>query len=220
VGESSYLNAFASRIDAPIIEEIGATFFSDLDGNDTYGLCRLFAHGEELRSSRRRKTYIRFFEEAAVFTHHFTRLPSSQGSFRVRLMDCRRLSGQVDLMTQICLGTQSWGIMHKLTRVEIEGFPESSRWHREVDSPRWLNLLRALSGVKRLHVVGTLVSSVVSALADVSGEETGEIMPELRVLHLPGEPGRSAAIELFISARKLYGLPISVLNWHDDYSDK
>jgi hypothetical protein len=220
VGESSYLNAFASRIDAPIIEEIGATFFSDIDGYDTYELCGLFARGEELRTSRGRKTRIRFFEEAAVFTHHFIRLPSSRGSFRVRLMGPAWLHDYVDLMTLICLGFQSQGIMHKVTQLEIEGFPESSRWHREVDSPRWLNLLRTLSSVKRLHIVGTLMSSVVSALADASGEETWEIMPELRVLYLPGEPGRSAAIEQFIAARKLYGLPLSVLDWNDDYSDE
>ena len=222
VGDSSYLNDFASRIDTPIVEQIGASFYCDIDGYDTYELCKLFARGEELRSSRRHTTQIRFFEESVAFTHHFTRSTSSPGSFRVRFVDRAWLLEHVTLMSQICLGFQSQGIMHKVTRVEIEGFPDSSRWYREVDTDTWLTLLRALSGVKRLHIVGTLVSNVVTALAQVSGEETVEILPALRNLHLPAEPGTSADIEPFISARKLYGRPVSVhykgLNWHDDCS--
>ncbi|KAN0134731.1 hypothetical protein V8E53_007516 [Lactarius tabidus] len=235
VGESSFLDAFASRIDAPIIEHIGATFFSDYGGYYTYELCGLFARGEELRSSRRRKIHIQFFEEsAAVFKNHFTRFPSSPGSFRVQLVNRGGLLyNYISLMDQICLGFQSQGIMHKVTRVEIKRYYEYSRWqcdlviarwHTESVAARWLNLLRALSGVQRLQVVGALVSSVVFALAQVSGEETGEIMPELRDLHLLGELGTSAAIEPFIAARKLYGLPVSVhykgLDWHDDCSDE
>ena len=219
-GESSYLNDFASRIDTPIIEQLGATFYSDLDGYDTYELCALFARGEKLRSSRRRRTHIRFFKESVVFTHHFTRSTSSPGSFRVRLIDPGWRRDHVTFMSQICLGFQSRGIMHKVTRVEIEGFPDSSLWYREVDTDSWLTLLRTLSGVKRLHIVGPLMSSMVTALAQVSGEETGEILPVLRDLHLPDGPGTSADIEPFIAARKLYGLPVSVrykgLDWHDD----
>ncbi|KAN0134730.1 hypothetical protein V8E53_007515 [Lactarius tabidus] len=227
-GESSYLNAFASRIDAPIVEKIGATFSSDFDGYDTYELCGLFARGEDLRSSRRRRTRIRFFEESVVFTHHFTRLPSSPGSFRVWLVGRDWLNEHISLATQICSEFQSLGIMHKLTRVEIEGFPESSRWHREVDTTHWLNLFRTLSGVKRFHVVGTLVLSVLPALSQASGEEIGEILPALRDLHLPGGHGASTvtstAIKPFIAARKLYGLPVSVhykgLDWHDGCSSE
>ena len=204
------------------VEQIGASFYCDIDGYDTYELCKLFARGEELRSSRRHTTQIRFFEGSVAFTHHFTRSTSSPGSFRVRFVDRAWLLEHVTLMNQICLGFQSQGIMHKVTRVEIEGFPDSSRWYREVDTDTWLTLLRALSGVKRLHIVGTLVSNVVTALAQVSGEETVEILPALRNLHLPAEPGTSADIEPFISARKLYGRPVSVhykgLNWHDDCS--
>ncbi|KAN0134712.1 hypothetical protein V8E53_007497 [Lactarius tabidus] len=218
-GESSYLNALASRIDTPIIAQIGVTFFRSFDGYDTDELCGLFARGEELRSSRRRETQIQFFGQPTVFMHHFTRLPSSPGSFRVQLVGRGRPRDHVAFVTQICRGFQSLGIMHKVTQVEID---EHSHWPLELVTAHWVNLLRALSGVKRLHVIDTLVSYVVSTLAEVSGEETGEILPALRDLHLQGEPGTSAAIEPFITARKLYGLPISVhyrgLDWRDDCS--
>ncbi|KAI9451453.1 hypothetical protein BJY52DRAFT_1352072 [Lactarius psammicola] len=228
-GQSTYLDDFASRIDAPIIEKIGVTFFCDFE-YDTYELCEFFGRGEELRSSRHRTTYIRFFEGAVAFTHHFSRSPSSSspGSFRLRLPYRNWLYEHVGFVNQICLGFKSRGTLHKVTRLEIEGFPDPSRWHTEMDPASWLTLLRTLTGVKRLHIVGTLVSSVVSALVQVTEETIHEVLPALRDLHLQGTPGTSAStsasVEPFITARKLYGLPVSVhykgLDWHDNCSSE
>ena len=117
-------------------------------------------------------------------------------------------------MAYVCLQFQSSGAIQKVTRLELDGSHEPSRWYREMDPANWLNLLRFFTGVKRLHVVGTLVPSVVSALAQVTGETTPEILPALQDLHLQGGPGTyawsSASVEPFITARKLYGLPVSV----------
>ena len=216
MGQGSYLNDLASRIDTPIIEQIGATFVSDGWGCDTYELCRLFARGEELRSSRRRTTHIRFFGESVTFIHHFTRSTSSPGSFQVRFVDRGWFHDHVILVSQICLNFQSLGIMHKLTWVEIEGFPSRSR--RVLDADSWLTLLRTLSGVKRLYVIGTVVSNVMFTLAEVSVEGTRKILPALRDLHLPDVPtsrwseniGIPGDIKRFVAARKLCRLPISV----------
>ncbi|KAI9445778.1 hypothetical protein BJY52DRAFT_1371517 [Lactarius psammicola] len=204
MGQSTYLDDFASRIDAPIIEKIGVTFFCDFE-YDTYELCEFFGRGEELRSSRHCTTYIRFFEGAVAFTHHFSRSPSSSspGSFRLRLPYRNWLYEHVGFVNQICLGFKSRGTLHKVTWLEIEGFPDPSRWHTEMDPANWLTLLRTLTGVKRLHIVGTLVSSVVSALAQVTEETIHEVLPALRDLHLQGMPGTSAStsasVEPFIT---------------------
>jgi hypothetical protein len=66
------------------------------------------------------------------------------------------------------------------------------------------------------------------ALVQVTGETTREILPALRDLHFQDGPGTSAStlasVEPFITARKLYGLPVSVhykgLDWHDDCSNE
>ena len=109
-----------------------------------------------------------------------------------------------------------------------------------MDPSRWIPILRAHTGIKRLHVVDTLVWTVLSALALVTGEKTCEILPALRDLHVhgtmttplvtgettpeifpvprglhfPGRPGSSAStfafFEPFITSRKLNGLPVSV----------
>ena len=213
MGQGSYLDDLAYRIDTPVIEQIGATFVSDGWGCANYELCRLFAAGEELRSSRRRTTYIRFFEESVAFIHNFTRSTSSPGSFQVRFVGP---GYYVTFMRQICLNFQSLGIMHKLTWVEIGGFPSRSRGVLEAGI--WLTLLHTLSGVERLYVIGTVMSNVVFTLAEesVPVEGTRKILPALRDLHLLNVLGWSADtgipedIERFVAARKLCGLPISV----------
>ena len=212
MGESSYLNDFASRIDTPNIEQTGATFSGDFDVYNTNELCGLFARVEELGPTRRHTTNIRFSEESVVFEHHFIRSTTySPVSLRVRLADPDCLHNNIVFVGQICLGFQSVGIIHKVTQVEIEGFPASSSRDREGDIDRWLSLFLTLSGVKRLLVVGTLESILVSALVQVSGAKTVEtILPALRDLHLPDGPGTTADIEPFVAARKSSGLPVSV----------
>ncbi|KAH8983455.1 hypothetical protein EDB92DRAFT_2117462 [Lactarius akahatsu] len=182
--DSKYLEDFASRVDAPIVEPIGVTFTCSYV-LDTYEICNFFGRGEETRSSPHRTRIHPPFLPFSIFLRVVSvAAPRPQSATRV-------------------------------TRIEIEGFPEPSRWRRELNPTNWLPLLRAFTGVKRLHVVGTLVSSVVSALAQVTGETIQEIMPALRDLHLQGGPGTSAStsasVESFITARKLYGVPISDL---------
>ena len=225
MGHSSYLNDLAYMIDTPIVEQIGATFVSDRWGCDFFGvwpLCSLFAAGEELRSSRRHTTRIQFLEESVIFAHHFIcSTTSSPGSLRVRFVDCglrKKFLDDVMLVSEIFLRFQSLGIMHKVTRVEIGGFPSRNR--RVMDADSWLYLLRTLSGVERLYVTGTVVTNVMFTLAEVSVEKTREILPALRHLHLPDVPSlyisadsdirMTADIKRFVAARKLCGLPISV----------
>ena len=213
IGQRSYLNALASRIDTPIVERIKAAFVNGGWGCDSYELCRLFARGEELRSSRRCRTRIQFSEESVIFAHHFTcSTTSSPGSFQVRFMDRDWFYDYVILMSQICRGFEALGIMNKVTWVEIGGSPSRSR--RVLDADSWLNLLRTLSGVERLYVTGTVASNVMFTLS----ESTGRILPALRDLHFPDESrwaayadtGVPADIKRFAAKRELCGLPILV----------
>ena len=220
VGQRSYLNDLAYMIDTPIVGKIGVTFVNSRWGCDISGVCRLFAAGEELRSSRLRTTRIEFLSESVIFAHHFTcSTISSPGSFQVRFVDRGWSLDYVILVSQICRQFQSLGIMHKVIWVEIGGSPSPSR--RVMDAKSWLYLLRTLSGVERLYVIGTVVSNVMFTLSEVPVDGTGEILPALRDLHLPDkhdEPRWSANanigvdgdIKRFVAARKLCGLPISV----------
>ena len=224
-GETLYLDDFASRIDIPNVEQIEATLVNNYDVCLTYGLYGLLARVEDLGSSCHHATHIRFFEETVIFEHHFIRsTTSSPVLFRVRLLNAVFLHDDISFVRSIFSAFQFVGIMHKVARVEIEGFPAPSRWEVEADVDSWLSLFSSISGVKRLHVVGSLVSSLVSALVDISAEErtVAKLLPALRDLHLPDEPGYSADIEPFLAARRSCGRPLSVhykglrLHWHDE----
>ena len=228
-GETLYLDDFASRIDIPNVEQIEATLVNNYDVCLTYRLYGLLARVEDLGSSCRHATHIRFFEETVIFEHHFIRsTTSSPVLFRVRLLNAVFLHDDISFVRSIFSAFQFVGIMHKATRVEIEGFTAPSRWEEEADMISWLSLFGSISGVKRLHVVGTLVSSLVSALVDISAEEEtmATLLPALQDLHLPDEPGLSTDIEPFVAARRSYGPPLSVhyeglrLYWRDDCSDE
>ena len=212
-GQSKYLQDFASRIDAPIIEQIEVTCFCSVN-SDIYELCDFFGLEEELRSSLGRTTHIRFFDESVVLTHHFSRFPSPPGEFRLQLPSRSTVDAQFPFMTRICLGFQSWGALRKVTLLEIEGFPDLSRGPMVMDLARWHSILRNLTGVKRLHVFGKLVPGMVSALAQVTMGALHEILPALRDLHLQCGPetfaSTSATVKSFIKARKLHGVPLSV----------
>lgn len=207
-GESTYLRDFVSRIDAPIIEQIKVSFFYESE-YDTDELCE-FGPGEALRSSSRRTTHIRISKDHISFYHHFARLPFSTGLFRLRLP--YRTRHPVPLVNQVCLGLDSLDALPKVIHLEIDGCPKSLRRDDDWDPTCWLTLLRALTGLKRLHVVGKLASSIVSALTQVTGDTIPEILPALQELHFGRgtPPSTSASLEPFIAARQLYGLPVSV----------
>ncbi|KAI9445780.1 hypothetical protein BJY52DRAFT_1194016 [Lactarius psammicola] len=214
-GKSVNLMNFVSRIDAPIIEEIWVSLFRDIQ-YDTHELCAFFGRGEGLRPLRHRTMYFGFLGTCVVFEHRFSDSQSFPGIFSLLFSSHydRPLDHDVFLVNQICAWFESRHILPEVTRLDIEGrsFPSLSRWHNETDAEDWLNLLRPLTGVTRLKVVGTLVSCVVSALAQVTGETTREILPALQDLHFgPYTPiSTPESIRPFITARKLYGLPISV----------
>jgi hypothetical protein len=89
-GESPYLRYFHSRISTPIIVNISLLPFYNPRYDNTNGLCELFGFGDLLRSSRCRATHLRFsmfiFSMSyIVFSHHFSRTPSSSGLFSLRL---------------------------------------------------------------------------------------------------------------------------------------
>lgn len=208
-GDDTYLRDFASRIDVPIVEQIRVSFFHESE-YDTSKLCDLFGLGDLRRSSCRRTTHINMSKDYITFSHHFSRLPSSPGTFRLRLPF--RTRHPTSLVTQVCLGLESQDVLSKVTRLEIEGCPKPLRWNNEWDPTIWFTFLHALTGLKRLHVAGTLASSIVSVLAQVTGEMICEILPALRELHFGrGTPASiPASIEPFIAERQIYGLPVSV----------
>jgi len=213
-GESRYLKYFLSRINAPIIEQISVLFFYDA-AYDSQELYELFGLGDVLKSSRCFSTHIYLWRSHMVFSHHFARIPSSSVLFRLQLPYWTHHPVPL-LLTQVCLGLESQDVLPKVTHLEIEDCPE--RFRR--DPACWLDLLRALTGLKTIYVADKLASIIASASAQVTEEKIRDPLPALQELHLgPETPSSTPPLILpFINERqRLCGLPVSVgfkkLNW-------
>jgi hypothetical protein len=220
-GGREYLKDFVSRISAPVIEQITLSFFFCDSSYDNAGLCKLFGHGDTLRSSRCFTTRIRLSRYHMEFSHHFARIPSP-GLFRLQL-PYRARRPIPPLVAQVCLGLELQDVLLKVTHLEIEDCPNFVRRNNtEQDPTYWLDLLRALTGLKTLHVIGKLGSRIAFALAQITGETVRKILPGLQELHFgPDTPSSTpASIGPFIAQRQFHGLPVSVhfqkLNWVDD----
>ena len=207
VGDSAYLRYFDSRVNTPIIEKISLTPF--YDSYDTNELCELFGLGDVLRSSRCRATRICLSLSYIVFSHHFSRIPSSPALFQLRLPYLKSFT-DIPLVAQVCHGLESQDALSKVIHLEIDDCPHYERYR----ASRWFYLLRALTGLKALYVCSSLSSLIVSALAQVtaSGERIREILPALKELHfgLNTPSSTRESIAPFIAQRWRCGLPVSV----------
>ena len=214
-GAGWYLRAFLSKINVPMIEKISVSCYC-VHGHDIAELCELFGHwhGEALTSSRCFTTRIRLSRYHIECSHHFARIPLT-GVFRVHL-PYQIYHPVLPLVAQVCFRLESQNALPNVTHLEIEDYPYFVLWNHTEQDPGtyWLDLLRALTGLKTLHVSGTVGSRLASALAQITGEPIREIMPTLQELHFgpetPLSTPTSTVIGPFVTERQLYGLPVSV----------
>jgi hypothetical protein len=204
-GEGRYLRDFLSRIHAPIIEQISVSFFYDA-AYGTNKLCELFGLGDALKSSRCFTTHIHLLRHHMVFSHHFA---SSPRLIRLQL-PYRILRPVPPLVAQVCLGLESQDLLPNVIHLEIE----DCHGPLSHDPTGWLDLLRALTGLKTLYVSSKL-SSVIERALEFTGETIHEIMPALQELRFGPETPSPVSIRPFNTQTRLHGLPVSVRfkNW-------
>jgi hypothetical protein len=86
-------------------------------------------------------------------------------------------------------------------------------WHDYIENHPWLDLLRPFIYVKNLYVSEKFVSSIVSALQELIGHRTTEVLPALQNIFLEGlQPSGLVKEDIgqFVAARQLTRHPITV----------
>ncbi|KAH9970517.1 hypothetical protein BGW80DRAFT_1329751 [Lactifluus volemus] len=204
-GNSEYIEDLVSRVDAPALEQLNLVFFEQL----TFGIPRLsrfIDRTKELRSPCHAS--ILLSEEEITITHHSQCRSSDSGKFYLQI-SCDELDRLLPLLIHV--SRQLSDLLSSVERLSIEGFILLSSWleREEMDPTQWLELFRPFRAVKRFDVTGSLVQSIASALERATGEMARIVLPALRDLHLI-DYQTPTAIEPFISARQLYGRPVSV----------
>jgi hypothetical protein len=86
-------------------------------------------------------------------------------------------------------------------------------WEDDMDPSQWLELFHPFIAVRNLYVAKQFVPFVTTALQELTGERTMDMLPMLNNLSLEGfeAPGPvQEAIKPFVSARQISGHPVSI----------
>ncbi|KAH9059961.1 hypothetical protein EDB87DRAFT_680662 [Lactarius vividus] len=201
-GTSKYLDSLVARIDAPSLEDIDITFFSQ-PTMDASQLGR-FIERTELQTS---------FSQADVQTSEHAisiSFTSSGNSTPLRLqISCKQLDWQLSSMAQVC--NQISPFLFRINNLGVNTTRPSTRLD-EVDGEQWLELVRAFGGATAFRVAGELTIDIVCALGPADGEHA-TVLPALRYLLVNSmtmnEPSWDALLS-FINSRSLSGRPMQV----------
>jgi hypothetical protein len=203
-GTSKYLDSFVARVDAPHLEDIDVTFFSQ-PTMDTSQLGR-FIERMEIRTS---------LSQADVVTSKHAisiSLSDSSASARLRLqIPCERLDWQLSCMAQVC--NQFSPFLCRAKNLAINTTQPSSGGDED-DGDQWLEIVRSFGGARDLFVAGELATDIMCALRPAEGEHITEtsVLPTLRNLSirtpLPMTGAFWNASQSFITLRGLSGRPV------------
>jgi hypothetical protein len=164
-GDNGYLENLVARIDAPSVEQFGIKLF-DQRTFELSQLAEFISLTEELKSSSYR-TSVWLWEHGLSITHFFGQ-PSQRGTFRLQL-SCAELSRQVPLLISVC--RQLSLLASSVEHLDIEVDQVLSDLWDETDTAQWLELLTLFSNVRRLELIGALVSSIAAVLEQFAGNQ-------------------------------------------------
>lgn len=206
-GASAYLDDLVARIDVPRLDDFSIIFFDLLD---------LDTGAPHLVQFISRTPYSKAFGKAHITFHigHAVMVNLSPQTFGRGELNLARLSEipewHMSSLTQVC--TSCLPSLPSLEDLYIHGelFMD---WQGFIEDHQWPGLLRPFIYVKNLYVSMEFVPSIVSALQELVGDQTTEILPILQNILLEGRRPSGhiqKRIEQFVAARQLTGHPTTV----------
>ena len=207
-GASEYLEDILARIDAPRLNELNIVFFNQI----IFDLPQLFQFASRtptLRAAQEGRIAF-YFGESVV------RLSSDYGVLSVNI-PCIAREWQLSSLDQVC--TSSLPPLSTLEVLYIVADWEGGhRWPDDVENTLWLDLLRSFVAVKNLYLLQSLVPRIASALQELVGERTTEVLPTLENIYLEDfQTSRllHEGIKKFVAARQFTG-HIAISRWDRD----
>ena len=207
-GVSEYLEDLVARIDAPRLHNVSITFLHQIH-SDTPHLVQ-FIHRTP-RFEEPNKAIVRFGFNDVVEIRLLSYTSDGDGELIVEIS--RGESNQrVSSIGQVC--TTCLPPLSAVENLRIYSTDLSVTCRKyDVENNQWLELLRPFTAVKSLCLSNMFQSGIASALGELVGARTTEILPSLQNVFLGRfEPSRpfQEAIGQFIAARQLSGHPITV----------
>jgi hypothetical protein len=205
-GSSKYLDTFVDRIDAPHLENIDITFFSQ-PTIDASQLGR-FIERTDMQTSLSQA-------EVEISAHAISISLACSGASAARLrlqISCKQLDWQLSCVAQICDQVSPF-----LSHVNDLGINAAQALGREhgLNGEQWQHLVRSFKfgRAKSFYVADELTADIFSALGPADGENAN-ILPSLRHLRVQmplimNGPSWDA-IESFMTSRLISGNPVEI----------
>lgn len=205
-GDSQYLEAIVSRIDAPLLDYLEATFFSQ-PTLDTPQLRHLISRAGAFTAFHRAN--VDFYPSSVNITI-FQRQGMLDSETLKLGISCNPSDRQLSAAAQLC--NSSMPPLPTLEQLTING-DGCWLWQDDIGAPQWLELLQPFNGVKDLVLSKKLVRLVAPALQELVGERVTDMLPVLQNLFLQGPKPSGVveeAMEKFIASRQLSGHPVTL----------
>ena len=203
-GISKYLDSLVARIDAPRLEDIDITFFSQ----PTLDALQLGLFIDRIKMWRKSVRANILSSQSAI---SITLTQPEPLNTRLQLqISCRQLDWQLFSISHICdhfssflFGVEDLGI----TATGLSNVPD------DMNGEQWLRLISAFGGTKNLRVAGDLAADVLRALCSLAADEGHEsALPALRNLFVQVPTVMRGPtqdfLEQFLSQRQLSGHPV------------
>jgi hypothetical protein len=204
-GTSKYLESFVARIDAPHLETIDITFFSQ-PTMDTSQLGRFIGRIEMQTSLNQADVNSSVHAISISFTNSN---PSTLFQLKI---SCKQLDWQLHCMAQVC--GQFFPFLFRVQNLSIKATQSSSE-QNDVDGEQWLELVRSFVGTRdlRLEVANQHTTDLLRALGRADEGHT-TVLPALRHIRVedPTRVMNVHALLIFINSRLASGHPVHLVD--------
>ena len=198
-GASMYLDEFISRIDAPALQTLLTKY-----GGPIFHIPQVYRFiSRAERVTQPTRVLVKFYGSYAYIKF----LPSDSFSLTIRY------DGRVSSIALVCQELSPF--LSHVEHLELHGqyIPKVDPNAMNMDPLQWLELFHPFISVQGLRVSTRLVPLIASALQELTGARTTEVLPELRILVL--EESRiprsvEQAIGSFVAARHLFNHPVVI----------
>jgi len=208
-GTSEYLEGILAGIDAPRLIDLRITFFNQFIF-DTSQLFRFISGIPTLMASE--KCHISLYSQVTL---RFSSQTSDYDRVLKVTIPYSWTGWGLSSLEQLC--TASFPPVSTLKTLYIfHGSYNPQYWLSDDENPQWLDLLRSFVAVKNLYLSDVMVHHIASALQELVGGRTTEVLPTLENIFLKGFQASGPlheGIKKFVAARRPVNRAVSVSLW-------
>ena len=221
-GFEEYLEDLVARIDTPLLNELGISFFYQ-QIHPTPRLSQFISRTPTIRSHGEARAARVFFSACAVS------ITLSSTSFKGLTLSI--LFNESEEPLSLPSVVQAWSLsflqtfilaVEDLYILEDDDDSILLGWENDIENSQWLELLHLFIALKDLYLSSRIMPRIVPALQELVEERETEVLPALQTLFLEktfSSEHVQQCIGQFVAARQVSGHPITVSRWKKDFND-